>query len=436
MPLDAMGRFTPQVAMAANQAVQPTATRQPLAMSANRAMIQASPFAQNQQTFNAYQRPISGNFQTVNPALLASLRQPQAPNPNPPQPPPAPPPPPPPVQGQQAVRPTVGPAPVQVYGMSQLGAPGTVPQQAPMPGPSATQMAGRGNAQSVSNYLTALQQAGAQTNNAAMNAPNQMGAGPQAGFAGFGNQPGYGPNYIPQGYLGAMPSGLSYQGNQASFNPNYNIGNYAGQGYVGQANAPQLANEGGVSSVNAPGLLAGAQNAPQFTIPQPWGNPINNPPGSPGSGWGGGSTEDWQNYFFANSPNAPGYQQQVGSMYSNQPTNNGGDIVTSDVAAKTNIQSGENDLQEFLDALGVYSYEYKDKKYGEGKRISPMAQEIEKTPLGAAAISTNAEGYKQVDYGKLAGTQLAALALLNHKYNQLEAKLKQAIGENLKKRGK
>ena len=33
-------------------------------------------------------------------------------------------------------------------------------------------------------------------------------------------------------------------------------------------------------------------------------------------------------------------------------------------------------------------------------------KEIEKTPLGKAAISTNDEGYKIVDYGKLGGTML------------------------------
>lgn len=101
--------------------------------------------------------------------------------------------------------------------------------------------------------------------------------------------------------------------------------------------------------------------------------------------------------------------------------------AASDVNVKQDIKQGESELQEFLDSLGVYDYEYKDPKYGEGRRISPMAQEIEKTPLGKAAISTNDEGYKIVDYGKLGGTMLASLAMLNHKYNDLEDTIKKGL---------
>jgi hypothetical protein len=36
----------------------------------------------------------------------------------------------------------------------------------------------------------------------------------------------------------------------------------------------------------------------------------------------------------------------------------------------------------------------------------------------------------------MAGTQLAALSLLNHKYNKLEADLKKAIMTGLKNKGK
>lgn len=121
-------------------------------------------------------------------------------------------------------------------------------------------------------------------------------------------------------------------------------------------------------------------------------------------------------------------------------TNSNSDLpvaqAVSDINTKHQIQSGTPELQEFLDSLGVYSYEYKDPKYGDGRRISPMAQEIEQTPLGKIAISTNHEGYKQVDYGKLGGTMLASLALLNHKYNKLESELKQAVMQGLKDKGK
>ncbi len=68
-----------------------------------------------------------------------------------------------------------------------------------------------------------------------------------------------------------------------------------------------------------------------------------------------------------------------------------------------------------------------------------MAQEIEKSPLGKAAISTNKEGYKIVDYGKLGGTMLASLAMLNHEKNDMRNELdelKASIMAGLKNKGK
>ena len=137
----------------------------------------------------------------------------------------------------------------------------------------------------------------------------------------------------------------------------------------------------------------------------------------------------------------PFNQQQRQPQRQNQSINpqqqdNRNQYGVSDENAKQDIHSGEDQLQDFLNSLGVYDYEYKDEKYGEGRRISPMAQEIESTPLGKAAISTNDEGYKVVDYGKLGGTMLAGIAMINHKNNALEEEiksLKQIIMTNLKK---
>lgn len=462
MPFDATGRFIPTTAMT----TVPTAARAPLAQSVNQNMMMARPAMQTALAQNAYgggEFPQAQNLQRFNQvnqrfAGIAGLGQqaPQAPNPNPPGPPPPPAPPPPAQQAVQAA--PQGPQAYQRYSMSQLGMPGNVapapaPVQAPAPGLSPTQQAGRGNAQSVQNYLTALGQAGANTNNAAMNRPGQLGAGPQAGFTGFGQQPGYGPQYVPQGYTGQVSAGpsqvynpnLQYQGNQAYAGQNYNIGNYAYQGNYGQMASPQLANTGGISMVNAPGLLAGAQNAPQFQTPAPWGNPQNAPPGSPGSAWGGDEAQNWENYFFSTSPYAPGTTALPGGMYSNaapggpqydaQGNPIPGSTTVSDVQAKTNIQDAQGELQEFLDALGVYSYEYKNPEHGEGRRISPMAQEFEKSQLGAQAVSTGQDGIKRVDYGKLAGVQTAALALLNHKINKLQENFEKSLKDNITKRG-
>ena len=284
--------------------------------------------------------------------------------------------------------------------------------------PSLEQAVGQNqNPQSVQNYLQALRLIGAGGNNVMMNAPGQQGAMAQGGFQGFGvnGQQAYA-NPVMAGAAGGQQ--LGYQRNMASGGGQYNVGNAAYQGSYGQAGTPWA-----IQGAVAPGGTGGVQGQPQWQTPQAWANPED--PGQSQAAWNALSDDQKAAYLGVGSTPMPTWDTQQGSFYS-----------TSDIAAKTNVRPADKDLEEFLNALGVYKYEYKDKKYGEGERISPMAQEIEKTQLGASAISTNPEGYKQVDYGKLAGTQLAALALLNHKYNALEAKLKQAISTNLKNRKK
>lgn len=66
----------------------------------------------------------------------------------------------------------------------------------------------------------------------------------------------------------------------------------------------------------------------------------------------------------------------------------------SDISLKTNIkyEGTKNNLQ-------LYSFEYINNKYGKGRYIGVMAQDIEKTHPEAVSISP--EGYKMVDYSKL-----------------------------------
>lgn len=437
-----MGRFLPSTLAASS--VMPTAAGTSLGARNISSMARLNPAA-----IAGFAQPRPDGAGVVNPP------QPAAPDPNAstptvpnrPQPTPAP------VASpqvpqqpvfRQAAPPPTGPSPSQ---NAQYYQPRQFPQyfqpqqfqQPQQPQQSVTQQAGRGSAQSVSNYLTALGQAGAGGNNAMMNAPGQLGAYSPSGFMGMNQQqPGYGPSFIPQGYTGMVSAGpsqvygspgaynsnIGYQGNQAWAGPNYNIGNYASQGGYGQMGSPRLENTGGISMVNAPGLAAGAQNAPQFTTPAPWMNP-QDPAQSPAA-WNALDTYQKAAYLGVDSGvDAPTWPTQPGSMYS-----------TSDERAKTNIDNAQDELQEFLDALGIYSYEYKDKADGEGRYISPMAQEFEKSKLGAQAVVEDATGKKMVNYGRLAGVQTAALALLNHKYNALEEKFNEAIKENLKKRTK
>lgn len=320
------------------------------------------------------------------------------------------------------------------------------PQMQQQQGMAPTQMAGRGNAQSVSNYLQALQQAGAAGNNRAMMTPGQLGAPAQAGFRGFGQNGSYGPQYVPtnvggpsffnpQVYGGAGVNynnnlafaGPNYSANNAAYaGPNYSVGNSAYQGNYGTARAPQTTG-GGVTA----GGTGGVAGQPTWETPKPWLN-MTDPQDNPDL-WNSMSSDEKSAYLGA--PREGGWgedkppqsygQHQQGSFYS-----------TSDERAKTNIAPAQSELEEFMDALGIYSYEYKDKADGEGRYISPMAQEFEKSQLGRQAVVETPEGKKMVNYGRLMGVQTAALALLNHKYNTLEKKFNESMKTNLKNRKK
>lgn len=98
-------------------------------------------------------------------------------------------------------------------------------------------------------------------------------------------------------------------------------------------------------------------------------------------------------------------------------------LMSSDEEAKDHLKS-PGKLQSFLDALKAYEYEYKEpEKFGYGKHISPMAQDIEKSELGKPGVVETSEG-KMVDYGKLGGVMLASQALMNDRLNDLEEALK------------
>lgn len=241
------------------------------------------------------------------------------------------------------------------------------------PNQSVEQSVQNNNPQSVQNFMTALHNVGAGNNNNMMNNQSQLGQPAQAGFTGF-NPP--------------------QQQQQQNYQPQQ-------QQYQQSIYQPQ-------------------QNYQQFQ-PQPqqqmnYYNPIQTQLGYAFNQARTNGDQLKQNYVSENSA-------QQGQQL-------------SDKESKKEIKSGDIELKDFLNSLGVYSYEYKDKKYGEGRRISPMAQEIESTPLGKDAIETNSEGYKMVNYGKLAGVQLAALAYLNNRQNKFEEKMRSAINEKLKSRKK
>jgi len=96
------------------------------------------------------------------------------------------------------------------------------------------------------------------------------------------------------------------------------------------------------------------------------------------------------------------------------------------VIKRTDMQemgiNSDEKLQQFVDGLKAYTYNYKNPAHGEGKFASPMAQDLEKSELGKSMVIDTPEG-KMVDYSRAAGTMLATAAMLNDKMKKLEGKI-------------
>jgi len=98
---------------------------------------------------------------------------------------------------------------------------------------------------------------------------------------------------------------------------------------------------------------------------------------------------------------------------------------TQDVNNATAKWSDENlkkgikkvDPEAFLDELTGYKYKYKSPEYGEGDHVGVMAQDVEK--VAPEAVKDLPEG-KAIDYSKMGGPILAALASINDRIKELE----------------
>lgn len=92
----------------------------------------------------------------------------------------------------------------------------------------------------------------------------------------------------------------------------------------------------------------------------------------------------------------------------------------SDINLKEDIKPGGDKIDDFLSKIEPYEYKYKEpEKFGEGRSISPMAQDLEESELGNDMVMDTPEG-KMVDYGKGLGTIVAALAHLDSKIEELK----------------
>jgi hypothetical protein len=110
-------------------------------------------------------------------------------------------------------------------------------------------------------------------------------------------------------------------------------------------------------------------------------------------------------------------------------------VGLSDVRAKKDISPADvtNMMAPGRSALATarsapaYTYEYRDPANGEGPKVGPMAQDLERTPLGNTLVKETPQG-KAVDGGR-AG--LVALSAAGEQQNQLDAL--QAEVERLRK---
>lgn len=77
------------------------------------------------------------------------------------------------------------------------------------------------------------------------------------------------------------------------------------------------------------------------------------------------------------------------------------------------------DSAALLDALTGYKYKYKNKSDGDGVQVGVMAQDLQKV-APHAVTPRESDGKLEIDYGKLGGTILGALADMNKRLKDLE----------------
>jgi len=113
--------------------------------------------------------------------------------------------------------------------------------------------------------------------------------------------------------------------------------------------------------------------------------------------------------------NAPNYVEEQRKKLEDSQSK----LTASDINLKKDIGPGADKLDDFLAKIEPYEYEYKDTKDGEGKFISPMAQDLEKSEEGAKMVIDTGKG-KMVNYQRGLGTIVAALAHLDNKIEELK----------------
>jgi len=96
-----------------------------------------------------------------------------------------------------------------------------------------------------------------------------------------------------------------------------------------------------------------------------------------------------------------------------------GALFLSDRTKKTKIRKAKDKFYKFLDTLGEYEYDYKDKKYSTRRHFGVMAQDLEKSDVGKSFVH-NTEMGKMIDSSMGFGAILAATKNMHDRIKKLE----------------
>ena len=97
----------------------------------------------------------------------------------------------------------------------------------------------------------------------------------------------------------------------------------------------------------------------------------------------------------------------------------GAAALLSDKNAKENIEAGDHDIDQFMDALQSYKFDYKAEVNQPGKQHGIMVQDLEKSEAGKTIV-TKIGKYKAIDTVKAVGPILSSLAKLNKRQKRIE----------------
>jgi len=102
----------------------------------------------------------------------------------------------------------------------------------------------------------------------------------------------------------------------------------------------------------------------------------------------------------------------------------GAAALMSDRNVKKNIKPEEGKkLNEFMDALESYEFDYKDESLGKGKQHGIMVQDLEKSEIGKGLVIETPIG-KAINTTKAVGPIFSALNQINRRQKKLEAMMR------------